>query len=119
MDENGNGSKRRYIEGHSVDACDLIVAKVVPEPKFWLYLTGFHPQVTNEDIEKFVKDSLGSDEDVKVVKLVIKDADLSKLNFVSFKIGLHLDLNKRALSPTSWPSGVGFREFEDYGPKNR
>lgn len=103
----------------TVDTCNLTVTNVIAEPRFWLYLTGFRPSVTKDDVGKFVKDSLEYDEDIEVVKLVTKDADLSKLSFVSFKIGLHPDLQDRALSPSTWPSGVGFREFEELSSKNR
>lgn len=89
-------------------------------PLFWLYLSGFHPQVTAEDIEKIVGRCLPViDGPIRATKLVPKDVDISKLTFVSFKVGLPPTSKDAALLPTAWPKGIRFREFEDYSSKNR
>ncbi|KXJ70093.1 hypothetical protein RP20_CCG024858 [Aedes albopictus] len=85
-----------------------------PENKFWLYLSRIRPDVTNEQISEMVKANLELDEAPNVVKLVAKDADVSRMNFISFKVGLDPVLKTRALDPSTWPEGLMFREFEEY-----
>ena len=87
-------------------------------PLFWLYLSGFHPQVTAEDIEKIVGQCLPIDGPLRATKLVPKDVDISRLTFVSFKVGLSPTSKDAALLPATWPKGIRFREFEDYSSKN-
>lgn len=99
----------------------LTAPRLLPEEStslFWLYLSGFHPQVSVEDIQKVVEGCLNMSDTVKAVKLVPKDKDLSRVTFISFKIGLPLDFKDTALLPETWPKGIRFREFEDYS-KNR
>lgn len=88
--------------------------------QFWIYLSAFHPDTSEDDIRALVRDCLGLSADVNpsVVKLVPKGKDLSLLRFVSFKIGVALELKDSALSSDSWPENVYFREFEDYRSKN-
>lgn len=88
--------------------------------KFWLYLSRIRPDATNDAVSALVKDSLEMDVNPEVVKLVPKDKDTSTLSFISFKIGLDPSLQAKALDSTTWPEGLLFREFEDYGlPKFR
>lgn len=58
---------------------------------------------------------LNIDNDPTVVKLVPKGKTIEYLSFVSFKIGLDPSLKSKALDPETWPEGLLFREFEDYG----
>lgn len=113
---------RRAEQGAAdINIDGLTVSRLVPEepvPLFWLYLSGLHPQVSVEDIQKVVKSCLTVSDAVTVVKLVPKGKDLSRVTFISFKIGLSLDLKDTALLPETWPKGIRFREFEDYS-KNR
>lgn len=92
----------------------------VPEPKelFWLYLSRIHPSVKPESIEKLVKDCVQCEDLVKVVPLIKKDADMSRLSFISYKIGLDPKLREIALSAETWPKGILFREFENGNSKN-
>lgn len=55
---------------------------------------------------------LGTD-DVEVVRLVAKNRDVNTLSFISFKIGLSANFKDRALSSSTWPRGVYFREFQN------
>lgn len=84
------------------------------QDKFWLYLSGFDPQATVQQIEKLVKSNLNTDSTVDVVKLVPKGRTLDELTFVSFKIGLETHLKDTALSGSSWQKGITFRQF-DFG----
>lgn len=122
--QNREGSNRSYgnnstnapapMKGtKSVDSSNLTVCNIISKPKFWLYLTGFRPLVSNDDVLRFVKEVLESDEEMHVVKLVAKNADLSRLNFVSFKIGLDSGLKEKALASSKWPTGIALREFEN------
>lgn len=112
----------RPVQGTKiVDLSDLSVPNIIPEeprPKFWLYLTGFHPQTSNDDITKIVTRSMDCNDAIDVVKLVPREADLSKLSFVSFKIGLNPTLKDTALRPSTWPERVKFREFQDFSRKS-
>lgn len=90
----------------------------VGNDKFWLYLSRIRPDATNELISAIVKECLETTVDPEVVKLVPKGKDTAGLSFISFKIGLDQDLKTTALDPSTWPEGIMFREFEDYGSKN-
>lgn len=92
----------------------------VPPPKelFWLYLSRIHPSVKPEAVMKLAKDNLQCDDPIHVVSLIKKNADLSSLNFISFKIGLDVKYRDVALDPATWPHGILFREFEGGNTKN-
>lgn len=86
---------------------------VKPAPNlFWVYLSRFHPSVKEDAVENLVRDGLQTSEPIKVVSLVKKGADLSAMNFISFKVGVPVELKDAALDPGSWPEGIVFREFE-------
>lgn len=82
------------------------------EEKFWLYLSGFDPQATSQQIENLVKSNLKTDETVDVAKLVPKGRSLDELSFVSFKVGMNQGLKDVALSASSWQKGITFRPFD-------
>lgn len=72
------------------------------------------------EMSAMVKANLNIDADPPIVKLVPKGRTIESLSFVSFKIGLDPSLQQIALDPETWPEGLLFREFEDYGaPKFR
>lgn len=54
-----------------------------------------------------------------VVRLVAKDADITKLSSVSFKIGMSPDHRELALDASTCPSGLLFREFDEQPNKRR
>lgn len=86
--------------------------------KFWLYLSGILPEVPESKVTELVQSKLRSD-DLKVVKLVPRGKDVGSLTFVSYKIGISPDLKSVALSTETWPRGIRFREFEDFGSKKQ
>lgn len=92
---------------------------IVPPPKemFWLYLSRIHSSVKAEAIADLAKECLQCDENFKVVPLVKKDADLSAMSFISFKVGMDEKFRDSALNPATWPHGILFREFEDSSTK--
>lgn len=85
------------------------------QKKFWLYMSRIRPDVTNELVLGMVKSNLNLNEDPDIVKLVPKGKGVSSLTFISFKIGLDPELKTQALDPSTWPEGIMFREFEEYG----
>lgn len=107
---------------NTIDLTDLSVQFIVPPPpapKFWLYLSGFQPLIKVEDVQKIVSRCMNVADPVDVVRLVAKDADVTKLSFVSFKIGLNPDCQELALDASTWPAGLLFREFEEQSNKRR
>ncbi|XP_055636747.1 uncharacterized protein LOC129775724 [Toxorhynchites rutilus septentrionalis] len=88
--------------------------ETVPKPpeKFWIYLSRIARHVTEDDVSELVKSCLQTEQSVDVRKLVRKDADLNQYAFISFKIGVDLQLKETALDPSIWPKGIYFREFE-------
>lgn len=93
--------------------------ETVPKPvdKFWIYLSRIAPHVSEDDISLLVQECLPDSHPV-VKKLVKKDADLTKLEFVSFKAGVDMQMKNLALDPSVWPQGIYFRAFKDiWGPR--
>lgn len=102
---------------NAIDLSDLSVPRLTPvvsPPKFWLYLSGLHPQVTVADVQKIASRCLNVTTPADVVRLVPKDVDIAKLTFVSFKVGLDPSSKELALDASTWPDGILFREFVDY-----
>lgn len=85
------------------------------KPKFEkaLWVSRFKPDVSNEEVANYITTStpINDKERIAVHKLVKKDADLSTLKFVSFKIEMSAEdldiLNDSSL----WPEDVLVREF--------
>lgn len=100
-----------------VDDCASLTVQPPPE-LFWIYLSRFHPTVTADVIERLAREGLQTTEPMKIIPLVKKGVDLSSMNFISFKVGVHPSLKSAALDPQSWPKGVVFRQFDDTSSKN-
>ena len=105
---------------NNIDLSDLSVPSIVPvaaQNRFWLYLSGLNPLLTDDDIQKIISRCLNTTNPVVAVRLVRKGTDTSNFSYISYKIGLDPDLKNIALDPASWPTGMLFREFVD-APKN-
>ncbi|XP_058817165.1 uncharacterized protein LOC131680471 [Topomyia yanbarensis] len=89
-----------------------LAVKKSGEELFWLYLSGFDPKATEEDIRNLVQQNLNTSETVDVRKLVPKGKNLEELSFVSFKVGVGLQLKTVSLLKSSWQKGIIFREFD-------
>ncbi|XP_053686336.1 uncharacterized protein LOC128735877 [Sabethes cyaneus] len=103
-----------------IDLSDLSVPSIAPPArpkKFWLYLSGLNPSLTDSDVQKIVLRCLNISDPVDAIRLVPKGKDTSNMTFVSFKVGLDPDTKTIALDPSTWPTGLLFREFIDV-PKN-
>ncbi|XP_065086832.1 uncharacterized protein LOC135715327 [Ochlerotatus camptorhynchus] len=82
------------------------------DEKFWLYISRLARDVTVDQVRQLAIKRMGTD-DVDVVRLVAKGKNVNTLTFISFKIGLNPDLKAKALSTSTWPKGILFREFKD------
>ncbi|XP_053692287.1 uncharacterized protein LOC128740747 [Sabethes cyaneus] len=111
-------SNRDIIVGTNANLSTTVATVPLTEKKFWIYLSRIHPDVPVQNVHDMVKECLQCDDPPEVVKLVKKDVDMNSLRFISFKVGVDPKLKTAALSPSTWPAGIFFREFEDYGSKN-
>ncbi|XP_055619581.1 uncharacterized protein LOC129764491 [Toxorhynchites rutilus septentrionalis] len=104
------GSKKPMENVVSVPICNNNADR-----KIWLYLSKIRPDVSVEAVSAMVKANLGIEDNISVAKLIPKGRELESLTFLSFKIGLDHSTREKALDPSTWPEGLLFREFEDYG----
>lgn len=98
--------------GSTLSPSNNITIVPVPAPKFWLYLSRIAPDVSTEQISVLAKRRLCT-EDVQVIRLVASGRDTKDMSFVSFKIGICNELKQKALSTSTWPKGIIFREFRN------
>lgn len=106
----------------TIDLSDLSIGSIIPTPappKFWLYLSGFQPLISIEDVQKIVTRCLDLSAPGEVIRLVPKGKDVSNMSFVSFKIGLDPSIRERALLASTWLDGLVFREFVDQSKNSR
>lgn len=98
-----------------------ILAKAPPKDLFWIWLSSFPPSVTEADIAGLVKDCLSCEDEnsIDVKALVKKGTDVSTLTSISFKVGVGKEFRVAALDADTWPTGLSFREFVDFGPKEK
>lgn len=96
-----------------------IVTKPSIEENCWIWLASFPPSVTEVDISAMVKDCLSCDdnETIETKALVKKGVDISTLSSITFKVGVDKKYREAALNEDTWPAGVSFREFVDFGSK--
>lgn len=80
---------------------------------FSLFLTNIDCCVTEQEISQMVSDSLRAPEAEcsTVTKLVPKWKKCEDLDFVSFKVTLSNKWKQPAMTATTWPKKVRFREF--------
>ncbi|XP_055605197.1 uncharacterized protein LOC129753402 [Uranotaenia lowii] len=104
-----------------IDLSDLLltcpIAAALPPPRFWIYLSGFNPKITDDDVVKITKRCLNTTNDIEAFRLVPRNVDDSRYSFVSYKIGVDIELKDKALLLSSWPQSVKVREFVSL-PKN-
>lgn len=114
--DGSNSEKPQTIRKEQIGSKEDDQSFVVPlarrEQKCWLYLSQFDPSATTDDISQLVKRNLETESEVQAVKLIPKGRKLEELSFVSFKVGVQMDLREKALLATSWQKGIYFREFE-------
>lgn len=88
--------------------------ETVPKPaeKFWIYLSRIAPHVSEEQVAALVDKCIPGAQAI-VRKLIKKGADLKSFAFVSFKVGVELNVKEQSLDPSTWPTGIYFRAFEE------
>ncbi|XP_036340175.1 uncharacterized protein LOC118749485 [Rhagoletis pomonella] len=78
----------------------------------WLHLSSFDPQVSAEDIKKYVAKHAGIDADsLACYMLVKKDDPVGKHKRVNFKLGVSSVNYQKLLSSSLWPANVRVRPF--------
>lgn len=84
-----------------------------------LYVSGLGPATSGDEIVKYIVENTSVKDATKfrVHKMVKKDADLSQLRFVSFKVEMNADELEILDNVELWPQGVRVREFTVL-PKN-
>lgn len=80
---------------------------------FSLYLSNIDNSATENDVSVLISRSLNVPLSCcnNVVKLVPKNKNVTVLDYVSFKAVLKIDLKPVALSASTWPSRIKYREF--------
>lgn len=84
-----------------------------------LYVSGLDPMTSSEQLAEFIiaNTPVNDLNRFKVHKMVKKDADVSKLKFVSFKVELNVNDLEILENVELWPEGIQVREFQII-PKN-
>lgn len=79
-----------------------------------LYVSGLGPATSSEEIADYIVSNTTVNDltKFKVHKMVKKDADITKLKYVSFKVELNVDELEILDNKELWPQGVRVREFE-------
>ncbi|XP_058840855.1 uncharacterized protein LOC131696326 [Topomyia yanbarensis] len=85
--------------------------------QFWVYLSRLDLSHTVEEIVALTQECLGKSDTPKAALLVKKDTDITKLNFISFRVELPSGLKDTARKASTWPTGVLVREFNFDQPK--
>lgn len=96
------------------DTTQGIIDPILIAPnRTWLFMSRFAPSVTEDNVADMVAARLALRKDeIYVRRLVKRDADISTLHFISFKVAVPAEKRVAALSPASWPSNLAFREFQ-------
>lgn len=76
-----------------------------------IYISRFNTATTPDDIASFIKNEIQNidENDFSTRLLVKKDADLSKLTFVSFRVMCNKALFIKLMNPDFWPNGIHWR----------
>ncbi|EDS29396.1 disulfide oxidoreductase [Culex quinquefasciatus] len=80
--------------------------------QFWMYLGRLHHSHSVDDIAEMTQECLGLEVAPKVIRLVKKNVDVTKLPFVSFRVLLPDETRDVALQAETWSTGVAIREFD-------
>lgn len=98
------------------------VLKSVPvaQDKF-IYVGGLDPVTTKEEVIDYVMGKLNtsSPADVSCRTLVPIDKDITRLTFISFKVGVPGARFEELMKPEMWPKGVKVHEFVQKPPRQR
>lgn len=78
-----------------------------------IWVSRFAPNTSEDDIRHYIAIHTSASPNINVRKLVKKDQDLSKLNFVSFKIEVNASDFAILNDKSAWPVNVPVRAFEE------
>lgn len=115
-------SSSKLLDGtNDMSACDNLQPEEssqcplqIPESEtFSLYLTNIDSSASENDISLLISRTLNVPLSycADVVKLVPQHKNVRMLDYVSFKVVLRRDLKPLALSASTWPKRIKFREF--------
>lgn len=97
----------------SLDTTNVCSSHTIEEESFSLLLTNIDCGATEREVAEMVSDSLcASKEECRAItKLVPKWKNCADLDYISFKVVLNNKWRRTAMTATTWPRGVRFREF--------
>lgn len=105
---------------NAVNGFPIVTVQTVPKPlltKFdkSIWASRFHPVTTVEQVTDLLMNIANFEDRSQFFckKLVKRDADLSLLHFISFKIDVNEEHFNRLMDPDIWPKDVHIREFSN------
>lgn len=103
-------SDTQAVQGTNVECTSL---KAVEVPSFF-HVSRFNTATTEEELKTWISERLQLDDDqsIKCWRLIPKGRELSTLEFVSFKIGVLKEHEKKIMDPSVWPTNITVRPFE-------
>lgn len=83
-----------------------------------IWVSKFHPETKPEEVEKYIIENTEVKDATKFkcTMLIKKDADISKMSFVSYKIDASPEVYDTLIDPENWPSDKHVREFVKLSP---
>lgn len=83
-----------------------------------VWVSGFHPETTQEELEDYIVNNTPLNEKTKFkcFRLTRKDQDITKMSFISFKIDVAQADYDNMISPDMWPQRIKVREFIRMAP---
>lgn len=86
-----------------------------------IWVSKFHPETTPDEIANYIVTHTEAKDKTKFkcTMLVKKDADLSQMSFVSYKIDATPEVYDILIDPENWPSNKQVREFVKLSPPKR
>lgn len=83
-----------------------------------IFVSPFHPETTIEEVTNYIVTHTDAKEETKFkcTKLVKKDADITKMKSVSFKIDVTPEVYDILIAPDNWPKNKRIREFIKMSP---
>lgn len=108
-------SSTKLMRGSRRDDAFNLSCNTTISNRFWLFFTKIKNTTTEREIYDMVSTSLGygSTSPVIVKKLVPFGMDTSTMQYISFKVGIDPALKDAALTPSTWPVGICYRQFID------
>lgn len=108
-------SKHKQLFGSDADAINALPS--IPRRRF-IHISRLNKTVTEECVINYTARRLNLPKTSFVCsKLVKKDADISSLHFINFKLGVPAGSLNDALNTSIWPVGVQIKQFTSR-PKN-